>query len=40
LSNSWVVIGIEKLGAVLIVLFIVIYAIKKRVKGVQKNDNN
>ena len=40
LSNSWVVVGIEKLGAVLIVLFIVIYAIKKRVKGIQKNDNN
>ena len=40
LSNSWVVVGIEKLGALLIVLFIVIYAIKKRVKGIQKNDNN
>lgn len=40
LSNSWVAIGIEKLGAVLIVLFIVIYAIKKRSKGVQKNDIN
>jgi len=40
LSNPWVAIVIEGLGAVLIVLFIVIYAIKKKAKGVTKHDNN
>lgn len=40
LSNSWIAIGIESFGAVLIALFIVIYTIKKSAKGVQKNDNN
>jgi len=40
LSNPWVAIVIEGLGAVLIVLFIVIYAIKKKAKGVSKHDNN
>lgn len=40
LSNPEVAIVIESLGAVLIVLFIVIFAIKKRAKGVSKHDNN
>ncbi len=40
LSNTWVAIVIEGLGAALIVLFIVIYAIKKKAKGVSKHDNN
>ena len=40
LSNPWVAIVIESLGAVLIVLFIVIYAIKKKIKRVSKHDNN
>ena len=40
LSNPWVAIVIESIGAVLIVLFIVIYAIKRKAKGVSKHDNN
>jgi len=40
LSNTWVAVVIEGLGAALIVLFIVIYAIKKKAKGVSKHDNN
>ena len=40
LSNTWVAMLIEGLGAALIVLFIVIYAIKKKAKGVSKHDNN
>lgn len=40
LSNTGVAIVIESLGAVLIVLFIVIFAINKRAKGVSKHDNN
>jgi hypothetical protein len=40
LSNTWVAIVIEGLGAALIVLFIVIYAIKRKAKGVSKHDNN
>jgi len=40
LSNPGVAIVIESLGAVLIVLFIVIYAIKRKAKGVSKNDNS
>jgi len=40
LSNPGAAIVIESLGAVLIILFIVIFAIKKRTKGVSKHDNN
>jgi hypothetical protein len=40
LSNTWVAMLIEGLGAALIVLFIVIYAIKKKAKGASKHDNN
>jgi hypothetical protein len=40
LSNTWVAMLIEGLGAALIVLFIVIYAIKRKAKGVSKHDNN
>ena len=40
LSNPLVAILIQSLGAVLIVVFIVIYAIKKKSKGKSKHDNN
>jgi len=40
LSNPLVAILIQSLGAVLIVVFIVIYAIKKKSKGKSKYDNN
>ena len=40
LSNPLVVVIIQSLGAILIVLFIVIYAIKKKTHGASKHDNN
>jgi len=39
-QGTFTVMVIEGLGAILIVVFIVIYAIKKKAKGVSKHDNN